>query len=226
MIDPLKVLVATPTIDGRVECGHEGALIACASAHLFGSVVFLAGVSHITLARNLMVHGFLRSVYDWLVFIDSDISFSAADFRLLMDYPSGAAIGAIDVKETNPEGTTLNAAGQALIVTAEYSRKVDSLDPARFGLGFTRIHREVFQRLIAAADGEGAPRIGQFVNKGEIVHDFFPSGPGFEGVWFGEDTGFFHLCRLCGITPRIEQRTNLLHIGRKVYPYYGKGNAS
>jgi hypothetical protein len=117
--------------------------------------------------------------------------------------------------------TTVTERGDALIACAEYSRKVDTLDPAQFGLGFCRIHRSVFKMMDDAVNDEGVPRIGSFIWKGEVYQHYFPNGPGFDGIWFGEDTGFFHLCRLIGVTPRIERRTRLIHIGRKAYPYRG-----
>lgn len=255
MIDPLSVYVAIPALDGRQDCLNGGGLAACAAAHLFGTHRYQLLCSDIRRARNLQAARFLEAEsFDWLFFLDSDIGFSEADFRTLMDYPKYH--NAPYLPERNPEGTTLTDDGHALIVCAEYSKKTELLEPARFGLGFCRIHRSVFQRLLDARDDgiadiprsaleetlrsqrelpdyeelirqlqsllarrDPAPRIGSFIDGGQVYHDFFPNGPGMDGHWFGEDTGFFHLCRLCGITPRIERRTSLLHVGRKVYPY-------
>lgn len=216
MIEPTKVLIATPSLDGKVVVPYAGGLAACASAHLFGNMLFLNYVSHVSLARNTLANGFLRSEFEWLVFIDSDIGFAETDFRILMDYPTR---GSEDKPETNPEGTTVTRDGHALIVTAEYSRKVDTLDPARFGLGFTRIHRSVFEWLAAHNMDDGQAMVQQYLNKGELVHDFFPSGAIEANKWRGEDTGFFLLCRLAGIIPRVETRTRLHHIGVKDYVY-------
>lgn len=217
MIDPRTVLVATPTYDGKVVAGFAGGLSACAAARMYGNVAFLPAVP-IGLARNLLIAGFLSlKEFQWIVFIDSDIGFSANDFNILMDYPiPGDRYMRL---ERNDPDTTVDADGHALIVTAEYSKKLLSSEPAKFGLGFTRIKKDVFEIMIKAVDENGNKRIGDFVHKNDVVNHFFPEGPGFGHNWFGEDTGFFHLARLCGIRPRIEQRCQLLHVGSIAYPY-------
>jgi hypothetical protein len=222
MINPKTVLVATPSHDGKVETGYAGALAACGSAHLFGNMVFLNGCSHVAMARNAIVDGFLRSDYEWLVCIDSDIVFSERDFRLLLDYPLPDQPAGI---EFEGQAAAMDAAatrtddGLVLISCAEYSRKIDNGEPARFGLGFCRVHRSVYEALEVLTAGDGSARVHQFMHAGKLVSDFHPSGCMTDGQWLGEDTGFFSLVRLAGITPRIEQRTRLIHWGRKSYDY-------
>lgn len=72
----------------------------------------------------------------------------------------------------------------------------------------------------------GLPLIWQCTHKGQLFHDYFPDGSAIgslipKGEWRGEDHGFWTLCQLAGLIPRIEKRTRLLHIGRKAYPYPG-----
>lgn len=74
----------------------------------------------------------------------------------------------------------------------------------------------------------GGPRLWQGAYNGKIIYDYFPCGPQLSGFvpnaqWKGEDHGFFMLCHLAGIFPRIETRTRLVHIGRKAYEYQGPG---
>lgn len=88
--------------------------------------------------------------------------------------------------------------------------------------------RIIGQLLLGKEDKAGAPRLWQTAFKGRRFYDFFPSGPLLSqfvptAEWKGEDHGFFTLCMLAGIVPRIETRTRLLHIGRKAYPYLGPG---
>lgn len=87
--------------------------------------------------------------------------------------------------------------------------------------------REDVEALLASVeDKAGTARLWQVSHKGRLYTDFYPSGPLISqfvpsGEWKGEDHGFFTLCMLAGIVPRIETRTRLLHIGRKAYPYLG-----
>lgn len=72
----------------------------------------------------------------------------------------------------------------------------------------------------------GGPRLWQAQRDGRVIWDYFPSGPIISTLlptadWKGEDHGFFTLCMLSGIVPRIETRTGLVHIGRKGYVYEG-----
>ena len=213
MIDPLTVLICTPSHAGKVETSYAGGLASCASAHLFGNMAFLNNNSHVSLARDTMADGFLRSPFEWMVFIDDDIGFTERDFRILMDYPVN------DVPPMDDSYASKDEKGRVLISCAEYSRKDEQNTPARFGLGFTRIHRKVFEALDALTFDNGEERVRQYRHQGRMLRDYFISGAMTDGNFLGEDTGFFSLVRLAGITPRIEQRTRLIHTGRKQYAY-------
>lgn len=70
----------------------------------------------------------------------------------------------------------------------------------------------------------GGPRLWNVMRDGRVFWDYFPSGPIISTLvptsdWKGEDHGFFTLCMLAGINPRIEKRTRLVHFGRKGYVY-------
>lgn len=85
--------------------------------------------------------------------------------------------------------------------------------------------------LDSVEDKAGSPRLWQVSHKGRLYTDFYPSGPMISqfvptAEWKGEDHGFFTLCMLAGIVPRIETRTRLMHVGRKAYPYNGPDTGS
>lgn len=74
----------------------------------------------------------------------------------------------------------------------------------------------------------GTHRIWQCTHNGRMFYDFFPSGAMLSaglphGDWKGEDHGFWTLCSLAGLIPRVERRTRVIHIGRKGYAYEGGG---
>lgn len=98
-----------------------------------------------------------------------------------------------------------------------------------------QLHFEEWRRMVIEGvhnltttrqDTAGQSRLWQCSHKGRLYHDYFPTGAVISqyvptAEWRGEDHGFFTLCHLAGIIPRIETRTRLLHIGRKAYPYLG-----
>lgn len=85
----------------------------------------------------------------------------------------------------------------------------------------------VLQQLVdTREDKAGQGRLWQVSWKGRMYYDYYPSGPLISqfvptAEWKGEDHGFFTLCMLAGVVPRIETRTRLIHMGRKGYPYLG-----
>lgn len=294
MLDPRTVMVAIPCYDGKIMAELAGMLVNC--GRLFGVISLPTECSHISLARNLIAAQFMASPYEWLVCIDSDtIMSSVRDMELLLepcditeryldDVPGGVSAGPTLNTSWNPRPSRIVTAqcspGQPIddkmmraadmLVCAEYSFKNDSLEPVKFGMGFVRIHRSVFeklqelkhdggptvevrrdlmQRIIEMVkngdtwekaeglavlqqlvdtreDKAGQGRLWQVSWKGRMYYDYFPSGPLISqfvptAEWKGEDHGFFTLCMLAGIIPRVETRTRLIHMGRKGYPYLG-----
>ncbi len=237
MIQPKTILVAIPAYDGKVLAELAGSLIASAGA--FGAVSIKSEVSLVPLVRNIIAHQFIKSPFEWLVCIDSDIGFTPQDFRFLMEArnqnhlsrqepePTRVLISGGDISPlANPPRVKGEEAD--VLVTAEYAYKTDLCEPCRMGLGFTRIHKSVFEKLAQLKHEDGASRLWEYRMKGEMYRDYYPCGPFLSqllptGDWKGEDHGFFTLCALAGIAPRIETRTSLVHFGRKGYPYYPNG---
>lgn len=204
MIDPKTVVVMTPTHNGDVCCGYTSGLMQCGD--IVGGLAFVVGMSEINLARNLVVNAFLKlpEQYEWLVCIDADMEFSRQDMLYLLE-------------NENFDGDIVSHG----IVCAEYARRpikdIESnkrFGPAKLALGFSRIHRSVFAELQRVENDAGEQMVSTFFREGEILHDYFPTGAKNDGHWLSEDHGFFLLCKLAGIAPRIETRTRLIHWGR------------
>jgi glycosyltransferase involved in cell wall biosynthesis len=225
MIDPRTVLIMVPTYDGRNEWATTQGLCRVFASGMAGGLAGLPNCTGPALARNVCVNRFLQTSMEWLVFIDADIGFTPEDFAILMDYQRRDGSAKVPLNQELHDAATLAAfgvgkesIGVALIVTAEYARKSEGAPPARLGLGFCRIHRSVFAALDALDLESGEARIDSFTYEGALVADYFLSGCS-EHRWLGEDTGFFSLCALAGIHPRVEQRCQLVHVGKKDWPY-------
>lgn len=236
MIDSKTIRVAIPAYDGKVVCELAGSLIA--SANRFAGVSLRSGVSLVPLVRNIIAHEFMSSNFEWLVCIDSDIAFTPQDFHFLLepwnqnhiarDEPQPSRVTCEGWARPLSDGSGRMARGKFeadAIVSAEYAYKNELLEPCRMGLGFTRIHRSVFETLQHLTHSDGTARLWQFRHQGQMFFDYFPCGPFVAQLipgaqWKGEDHGFFTLCAIAGIIPRIETRTRLVHIGVKGYPYY------
>lgn len=230
MIDPKKVLIATPSHSGDVCCGYAGGLAEVFSSGFAGSITFLQGCADIGSARCQIVDAFKSSPFEWLVFWDSDIQAQARDFGLLMQVEPDPIIKittgsdkehdeVIHYSRINELMLAVGALSPELLVTAEYARKTETREPVRFGLGFTRIHKSVFKKLDDLVDDSGKELVDQFFHQGRLVREYFPMTTLGDGRRVGEDGGFWTLCRIAGLTPRVEQRTRLVHWGRHAYHY-------
>lgn len=197
MIDPKKVFVSIPTLSGEV-C-HETVKGLLGSAGLYGGVDFVTGCSEVNLARNLAVQHFdSLPQFDHMVFIDSDIGFSRQDFEFLMS-------------------------GDEDAVYAPYSKKDGTGKPSEFGLGFARVKRSVFEKILdlktanpidGLPDPDGEPAVNFFFWQGAMVFEFFPSFATAAHHWSGEDHSFWKLVKMSGATVRVEERVRLRHWGR------------
>lgn len=233
MLDPRTVHIAMPCHDGRVMSETCGSIVGVAGQ--YAALSMPAEVSNVSLVRNQIASNFLGSQFEWMVCIDSDIAFSRDDWALLMqptddasvdvDHPEPTRIEVLQNIGRDSQGKLITAHHPAdILVVAEYPFKDDTYRPIKFGMGFVRIHRSVFERLKGLTNKEGDARLWSMLHKGIELYDFFPSGPLIHHLlptadWKGEDAGFFTLCMLAGIIPRVETRTRLTHIGRKGYHY-------
>ena len=189
-----KVIVVIPAYDSRIEVACVAGLMQCMP--YFERPLFWCGMSNIALARNELAHLFVEKFtnYEWLMMIDSDTGFGVDDWRLLWE-------------------------GDEEIVLSEYARKTLGDKPVQFGLGFTRVHRSVFERIRELKTDDGQDKVARFYHKGQMMIDYFPNGALESGRWIGEDQGFFMWAASVNASVRIETRTKLKHVGRFEYCY-------
>lgn len=204
-VNPRSILVAIPTHDGKIWADCAGGIGHCIAGQRFGNFYFHVQGSHIQHIRNQIAGIFMRSKFEWVMLIDSDIGFTVEDWDLFWE-------------------------GDEIVATAEYPKKDGSNLPVTFGLGFVRVHRDVFttlQALRATDDGvildptgqQGHELVMQYYEKGNVEHDYFRSGATSDARFMQEDFGFWSLVHLANIKPKVEKRTKLKHWGSKCYEY-------
>jgi hypothetical protein len=109
--------------------------------------------------------------------------------------------------------------GDEEIVQAEYARKQLGEPPVQFGMGFVRVHRDVYVRIMDLRNDAGEPLTREFYHRGKMIVDFHPSGAIGAGKWVGEDQGFYMWAANADATMRIEKRTQLIHWGPFPFQY-------
>jgi hypothetical protein len=194
---PQKILLCMPSLDYKFDAEQVLTGLIPLLAATQGAVVPFSnmGCSNIAAARNACAHHFLRRTdCDTLFFLDTDILFTVEEFMFVLE-------------------------GSEQVVIAPYARKILGMQPTGFGMGFSRIHRSVFEMLDGMVDEEGKDMLGRYYLDGEIATHYFQTGVSPDARWFGEDTAFWHYCAQAGITQRLERRTRLGHAGRFVYRY-------
>jgi len=183
-----KVVVGMPVHNCMIDVACVNGLIACAPFYL--RPINVGQNAYVSLARDHITHIFLhRTTAEWLTWIDADTGFTPDDWMKLYE-------------------------GDDLIVCGAYARKLFGAPPVQWGLGFTRVHRSVYETLAALTTEDGQDRLPRFYYEGEMMIHFHPQGIFGPGSWGGEDQGFFLWAREAKIPTRFETRTQLKHAGR------------
>lgn len=198
-IDPREIVIAVPCHTGRVDVlTCNGLCNVIGTGRVANQPMWNFGGSNVGAVRNVIAHKFLtQSDCQWLMTVDDDIGFTITDWDLLWEDQAGE-----------------------LAVCAEYLQKIDGeRRVARFGLGFARIHRVVFERLTELTVEDGRPYLQQGYYAGQVMWDFFPQGVHVSGEYRQEDHGFWQLVRLASLSVRVERRCRLAHSGRSTWRY-------
>lgn len=105
----------------------------------------LSGDSNIVRARNTLVAYFLKTNFEFMLFLDSDLKFSPMDVNKLyqLDVPFSCAAYAMK-RPDRP----LSAWENGSLVTIHDKTKPFKVDYA--GTGFMLLHRSVFKKMIAS----------------------------------------------------------------------------
>jgi len=226
IIDPNTILVAVPCGDGRIMSETCGALVL--TKNRYHALTMPAENSHVGLVRNIIAANFLQNKqWEWLVTVDSDIHFHPQDMDFLLEpandehkadnlpQPTRTLIPLIEGRDKN--GQWLRAVGAAdMLVYAEYPYKNDSCEPVQMGMGFTRTHRSVFEK-IAELKHPPTERHAETLRAIELLDDVAPD---FEGKSQVRATLEALAAENEGGTPRVWQT---MHKGMLLSDFYPSG---
>lgn len=172
-----KLFVATPMYGGQCHGSYTKAvadlMTVCTKYGIDAKLFFIFNESLITRARNYLADEFLRSDFDYLMFIDSDIHFDASDVLTLMHYAANnenmevicgpypkKTIAWEKIKAAVDKGFADNNPGILEEFVGDYVfNPVDGIKEMRIdepvqvkegGTGFMLVKREAFAKMDAA----------------------------------------------------------------------------
>ena len=171
-----KVLIGTPSYDGRIDVWFANSLVATVKEAekkgIFVHAIYTSYDSLVQRARNSLVKLALDGGYDDLFFIDSDIEWEPEWFFRLLNRPEPVVGGAL-VKKTDTEGYTV----KILDKTLKYSSDKKLLEVNGVGTGFLKVSKFALEKLWEASDpytSEGEKHRMVFdikVENGELISE-------------------------------------------------------
>lgn len=186
----------------------------CAANGVILNYINLSG-PYVHIARDVIVHEFLKSDYEKLFFIDHDESWEVDDFiRLLALSKLYPVVGSgYRFKQDNPEFMVSWLPGGEATMGDHGLIKVRGM-----GLGFCIIDRGVLERLATKGKKKRATRSGVEYRSIFRVDDIvLENNLTEEAVWEerGEDIAFFDDVRALGIDVLMDPNCNIGHVGQK-----------
>lgn len=207
----MKIFVAIPTFDSKlpvqlVRCLLEEQMISLVNGDEM-EFRFLPGCSHPAMGRNQLVHQFLESGFNRLVFLDSDITFLPGALHKIAKEKDDFVGGAYRLKQDVHEYPVTWKDG------ALWANEHGNLEVQSLPTGFLSLSRNVFEVL------KEKQKDRTFQHKGPRIHCFFQMR--FEdGALWGEDSYFCKEWREAGGKVWLSPEIALVHWDEKT-PYPG-----
>jgi hypothetical protein len=214
MTQPLaqSVFIATPTLDGSLDCRYVAALMHSTAAltqlGIRFEISFEVGNSLISDARNKLVAKFLASQHTDLLFIDSDLAWSAPDMLKLLAYDVPFVAGVYQRKSLTKLDFTVKF-GPSITLDRH-----GLIEAERTGTGFMRLRRDCLAAMVAAhphlkLKDPGTP-------PSDWLYALFDTSIA-NGQYLGEDFTFCDRWRAAGGKVLIDPQINFAHIGTHAF---------
>lgn len=208
---PRRVMIGTPSHDGRVEVLYTNALIetirACAAANIIIEQFFIKDDALLVRMRNDIVKQALLREVDDLVFIDSDMDWTPGQFLKLLSHPVDLVSGTARKKTDTQE-----------VYAVKCNRPIDKMEKDKNGLievdgvgcAFTRMTKKCMQKLWKKAKAYNDDNRGgknKMIFGIEIIN----------GELTGEDIMMSRLWKSCGGKVYLDPEITVGHIGSKCF---------
>jgi hypothetical protein len=215
----MSVLICVPSYGGIVSDKTAVSLFNLGKTLVRNSIdhalLSLSNQSLITRGRSKMANFFLNNTeYEYLFFLDSDIGFDPNDVLKLLSHKKELVSGAYPMKSIPLEWNfSLSENGK---------RENDLVAIDRIGIGFTLIHRKVFESIIEKYGNElkfipSQTKTEVITNK-ELNNSYhFFSELKYQNTYLPEDLSFFTRAKDCGFQPWMDVSINLSHVGSYVF---------
>lgn len=202
-----SLFIATPCLDGNVSAHYTASLVRSMTAlqqrgWRAPRIDFEIGNSLIADARNKLAARFLASDSSDLVFIDSDLSWSADDLLKLAAFDTPLVAGVYQRKSRAKIDFAVKF-GPAISMDAQGLIAVE-----RVGTGFMRIRRDCLEKMVAAHPTLRMARDG--------THALFDTSI-VDGQFIGEDFTFCDRWRAIGGQVLVDPTMNFGHHGGAAY---------
>jgi len=203
------VMIGYPCYDGKALVQAMNAI----NYSLFNPAIcvekvqFMNGDSLVSRARNKVTGYFLSSDCEYLMFIDSDITFAPEQINMLRAQEKGV-IGGIYLKKTLPYQPVSNS----------FIEQEGNLQVMReIGTGFMMIHRSVFEKIREKFPERNFKRENDEPELKSGYYDYFGVGV-VNGRYLSEDYYFCHLAREAGFKIYYDPSIIVTHHGQTQYP--------
>ncbi len=175
-----------------------------------------ANESLISKGRSKMANFFINNTdYEYLFFLDADVGFNADDVLKLLNHKKELVCGAYPMK-TIPLKWNFT-------LSEPIKREGSLVAIEKIGIGFSLIHRSVFDKLTKKYGEElkyfpKEESIGHQITEKEMFNSYhFFSELKEDNVYLPEDLSFFTRVKKCGVQPWMDVSINLCHVGSHVF---------
>jgi hypothetical protein len=178
-------------------------------------ILTMANESLISRGRSRLANFFVNNTqFEYLFFLDSDVGFDAADVLKLLSYQELMVCGAYPMKTVPLKWN---------FTLSEPRQTKDTLVAIeRIGIGFSLIHRSVFERIAQACPdlkywptNESTTHNPTAAEQDNSYHYFHEMRAG--DIYLPEDLSFFERARSVGVQPWMDTAIDLCHVGSHVF---------